>query len=132
MFCPECKSEYVEGITECVECHVPLVDELPPEPTLEYENFVTLKTYSTRYEAELGKSVLAANGVDALIASDDAGGVRPELAFFRGVKLLVREEDALKAEEIFQALESSQEEPQRRTHLRESPTRPESLPHRDT
>jgi hypothetical protein len=47
-----------------------------------------------------------------LIASDDAGGVRPELAFFRGVKLLVREEEALKAEEIFQALESSQEGPQ--------------------
>jgi hypothetical protein len=112
MFCPECKSEYVEGIIECGECNVPLVDELPPEPTFEYENFVTLKTYSTRYEAELGKSVLVANGVDALIASDDAGGVRPELAFLRGVKLLVREEDAPKAQEIFQALESAQEESQ--------------------
>ncbi len=26
-WCPECKSEYEQGVTECAECHVPLVDD---------------------------------------------------------------------------------------------------------
>ena len=32
MYCPECRSEYREGVTRCVECDVPLVAELEKEP----------------------------------------------------------------------------------------------------
>lgn len=35
-WCPKCKSEYVEGVTECAECKVPLVEE-EPEEVLEFE-----------------------------------------------------------------------------------------------
>jgi hypothetical protein len=31
MYCPKCKSEYIEGIPECADCHVPLVEHLPAE-----------------------------------------------------------------------------------------------------
>jgi hypothetical protein len=30
MFCPKCKTEYIEGIKMCADCKVPLVKELPP------------------------------------------------------------------------------------------------------
>ena len=30
-WCPKCKCEYKDGITECADCKIPLVDELPEE-----------------------------------------------------------------------------------------------------
>jgi len=108
MFCPNCKSEYIEGITECEECQVALVEQLPPEPVPEYEDLRVVRTYSADYEAELGKSILEANGIEAVIASDEAGGTIPGLAFTRGVQLLVDAELLEKAEAVFKDLEASQ------------------------
>lgn len=31
MFCPVCRYEYLEGVTECNDCRVTLVEVLPPE-----------------------------------------------------------------------------------------------------
>jgi hypothetical protein len=109
MFCPQCKSEYVEGITECAECQVALVEELPPEPVPEYEDLRVVRTYSADHDAELGKSILEANGIEAVIASDEAGGTIPGLALTRGVQLLVDAELLEKAETVFKDLEASQD-----------------------
>ncbi len=110
MFCPKCRSEYVDGMTECVDCKVLLVGELPPEEVVEYdyENFVTLRTYLNRAEAELDHSVLEANQIEAFISSDDAGGSRPELSFLRGVKLLIHQKDVERAEKLFKDLPAAE------------------------
>ena len=31
MYCPKCRSEFVEGIQECDDCKVALIHEIPPE-----------------------------------------------------------------------------------------------------
>jgi hypothetical protein len=31
MICPNCKCEYIRGVTECADCGVALVDKLEPE-----------------------------------------------------------------------------------------------------
>ena len=108
MFCPKCRSEYVEEMTECADCGMPLVDELAPLPEVDYdyEDFVPVKTYPARYKADFAKGVLEANGIEAYIATDDAGTI-PPLDFTGGVRLLVKLEDADRAEEIFQDLENT-------------------------
>jgi hypothetical protein len=58
---------------------------------------VRVATFSDRMSAENAKNVLEASGIEAMLSSDDAGGLRPELTLARGVKLWVNEEDEEKA-----------------------------------
>jgi hypothetical protein len=53
---------------------------------------VVIKTFLNRMDAELAKGALDANGIEALIRADDAGGTRPSL-WTGGVELLVRADD---------------------------------------
>lgn|GEM_PF-3366434 len=39
LWCPICLTEYdLEGVTTCANCHVPLVDELPPQPQVKQKS----------------------------------------------------------------------------------------------
>ena len=48
-WCPKCRNEYVEGVTVCADCQVPLVDELPEETP--FDDKVLLGTLDTAEEA---------------------------------------------------------------------------------
>jgi hypothetical protein len=61
---------------------------------------VVIGTFSDRIEAELARSALEASGVESMVRADDSGGMRPQLAFSNGAEVLVREPDAVRAEEI--------------------------------
>ncbi len=51
MFCPKCKTEYIEGIKTCADCNVPLVEELPPVVE-------TVRTPSEPLPPDSGKMVM--------------------------------------------------------------------------
>jgi hypothetical protein len=59
-----------------------------------------IRTFRSEIEADLARSALEAAGIDSMLQSDDCGGVAPNLRWMRGGALLVREEDAARAEEI--------------------------------
>ncbi|MBI2338324.1 DUF2007 domain-containing protein [Candidatus Daviesbacteria bacterium] len=66
-------------------------------------NLVIIKTFNTRMEAEIAKGFLEANGVKAVVQADDEGGMAP-FPFrptSQGARLLVKESDLKKAEELF-------------------------------
>jgi hypothetical protein len=60
--------------------------------------FVAVKSYGNRFEAEIGKSLLDANGIEAFVSADDAGGLY--LPFQGGAKLLVPSKQVEKARKI--------------------------------
>lgn len=71
---------------------------------------VVLKTYITEIEADMDRGRLESAGIDAMITSDDCGGMRPHLAYSLGVKLLVAREDQGRAKELLGALDLPVEE----------------------
>jgi Putative prokaryotic signal transducing protein len=61
---------------------------------------VVVRSFSDRFEAELAQSALEAAGIESIVRSDDAGGMRPAMTFANGAELVVRREDAERADEI--------------------------------
>ncbi len=61
---------------------------------------VTIRTYSDEPSAQLARSILEANGIAASVRSDGSSGFEPQLAFVRGVRVVVRGEDAVAALEL--------------------------------
>jgi hypothetical protein len=108
MYCPKCKCEYVEGIYECVDCHVKLVYELPEEPEEKDEemtfiedkdmDMVYVGMYRDLGSAEIAKDFLEENRIEA----------RPIVYRFDQItRLYVRKEDAQKAEELLKAFDGT-------------------------
>lgn len=67
------------------------------------DELVVLRTFPNRFEAEVAKSALDAAEIETLINADDFGGTQPGLWPGRGVDLLVREEDAARANDVLSA-----------------------------
>jgi hypothetical protein len=64
------------------------------------DDLMVVGTYGYRFEAEVGRSMLEASGIHALIVGDDAGGVQPALSASNGVRLLVRRHDERRAKSL--------------------------------
>jgi putative signal transducing protein len=61
---------------------------------------VIVRTFLNAFDAELAKSALESAEIQSIVQADDAGGVQPGLWVGRGVELLVRTEDAARANEV--------------------------------
>ncbi len=65
-WCPKCRNEYVEGVTVCADCQVPLVDELPEETP--FDDKVLLGTLDSAEEALKVAKFLNFKGVSSAFA----------------------------------------------------------------
>jgi hypothetical protein len=72
-----------------------------------YERVVAIASCGSRWEADLKRSVLDAEGYRVALVTDDAGGLHPELAYLACVyRLMVPETEAESARELLDAIEA--------------------------
>ncbi len=96
MYCFQCAREYVEEVTECVECGVPLVDEppTPPEQVGEQdEPQVAYELYEWSFEAR--------RMIDGLLTSENISHG------WQGAVLIVREADEDRADALVEQAEQA-------------------------
>ncbi len=62
-----------------------------------------LRTYGTELEAEMAVAMLRAYGLEALVTTDDCGGMNPQMALLEGIRLLVWEKDVEEARALLEA-----------------------------
>jgi hypothetical protein len=111
MFCPKCKSEWLEGVTICADCGTHLVEYLPEETQSDYDqsvprelrDLVTFKRFPRQHEAQVARGLLNANGIDAIVSWDDWGRIIPQKygKSKHGIRLMIKEEDVKRAEDVF-------------------------------
>lgn len=105
VWCPSCRSEYVDGVTECVDCGATLVAELSDETPAHEE---LAGTFSHDYdpvevvrvgvnEAELVAAQLRGAGIPAAVAGVGTAGALLPLQQAEGSRVLVRRADLREA-----------------------------------
>ena len=73
-------------------------------------DLVVVRRFLYRYEAEFAKGLLSEKGIESIVSADDAGGMRPDIAFGRvAVYLLVKKDDFQRAQDALRVLGGMEE-----------------------
>lgn len=102
-YCPKCLIEYIEGTTQCEDCHSALLPGSPPAMPegIDLKNEKDVKLVSVRafagataqLDADVARNILRSQGVPCILSGEGAADPFPVTE----VHLLVREEDAVRA-----------------------------------
>jgi len=118
MICPQCESEYIDGVSVCPECDIPLVDELlrahePVDRVSTPEPVVVFSSYDASLIA-IAKSVLQSSDIVYGVAGEEVqdlfgyGRFPSGGSLFIGpTKLLVAAADGADAKAILAVLSES-------------------------
>jgi len=98
--CPNCESEYKEGVTVCPDCGQDLISKSDfNEGLINPEDWEIILTCSEEYEAEMVKANLEGAGINSLIIPQKDRNF-PSVGDFSIIKLAVKKDDLETARQI--------------------------------
>jgi len=111
MFCPKCRSEYIEEVTECPECAVALIAELAEEPPPDITSMATVFTTNNSIEANFIKSLLGSNNIKCFIANEYLISINILLSNAIPITVAVNKQDEAKSREVIEQYYRDMKEP---------------------
>ena len=102
MYCPKCRAEYREGFAECADCQVALVAKLPPEPSPEYVDLVTVLETTDPAAFAVAESLLQSAGIDYVVQNEGTENVFPQ---FGAMQLQVKTSSATEALSLLEGVD---------------------------
>ncbi len=104
MFCPECRSEFIEGIAVCPECEVNLINELPPVPEPEFIDFEEILATYNPADIALLKSILDSEEITYFFKGENFQHIRP---WADPARLMIRKDQVAIVADLIKDLELS-------------------------
>ena len=102
MFCPECKAEYVDGVSTCAGCGVPLVATLPAEPDHSGEEMVSILSTFNAGDIAIVESILEGTDIQYFIQGKNFNQLEP---LVQPAQLLVARHQVNAAKELLEPLQ---------------------------
>ncbi len=113
MYCPRCRTEYREGVSECADCGAPLVAELPKvaEEAHDLELVTVLETEDS-VALGLAKAALEEAGIEYLVSSNEelrqfirgGFGMNPDQVPYQTCRIQVAAESEVEARALLEPL----------------------------
>jgi hypothetical protein len=109
MFCPQCRTEYRDGFTECADCRLALVPALEVETQDSTPALVAVFDSNDRFTVSLAKGSLEDAGIPFWMHGDEtAAYLALSPVIFPSCQFLVTKDREAEARELLESLESSQ------------------------
>mgnify|MGYP001455828527 CR=1 FL=1 len=104
MFCPQCRSEFIEGIFRCPECRVQLVKRLPEVSRPAFVDYKEVLSTFNPADIAFLKSLLDSEGIQYFFKGEQFMYIRP---FADPARLMIRVDQAQEAMELIKDVKLS-------------------------